>query len=199
MVQCGHNWRNFRYHIDKNHVGRYLAIFDGLFCILNLLWPCYGIGHLFVVVNGQIFDPNRIKNKEIIFLPLSVTKETRVPGPGEEPEGKSCKMGLINLTSFVGEKSKQKISVDDIFLAKNKDKKESSAGVGKPVESKLLQNTLRPKSAKAKSETSRPASAVKPSAARPASAVRPTSTSRPPSGTHTIKYSAVTDSATNSG
>jgi hypothetical protein len=55
-----------------------------------------------------------------------VTKEVRAPGPGEEPEEKSCKMGLVNLTSFVGEQNyKSKPMFSSIMSAKTESKSKS--------------------------------------------------------------------------
>ena len=66
---------------------------------------------------------------QVLFL---VTKEARVPGPGEEPEEKSCKMGLINLTSFVGDShAKSLIDVQNLLLNKQEPQENAPQYVSK--------------------------------------------------------------------
>ena len=100
---------------------------------------------LLLLINiSKVFSKIKFIN---FCLPFIVTKEVRAPGPGEEPEEKSCKMGLVNLTSFVGDQSsKSKSTIDSIFSAT----KETSKQNGR-------KNVVRSKSAKSKLQSDRAA------------------------------------------
>ena len=87
-----------------------------------------------------------------------VTKEVRAPGPGEEPEEKSCKMGLVNLASFMGDQnSKSKPMLSSIMTPKTTTTESKRKGLVRSKSTKSRLEGDRPGSASRKPKNKTPA------------------------------------------